>query len=246
MKHLFLSLTLMLSPYFIFAHNLDNLDLSGYWYSQHLSSSIKIKDKENVLLVKGLNGTNATQVFGRINAKTYEDKRGNRFIIDHCDAIFFISRRNHYPKKVFFEKIGRAYNDLNDRSHYKQHSYFEDDFENFDENNYGKPQSHTNSNEYQNGRSNWLNYEEKISGTWRTEKGNMSIVIIDTRDGLKAKLTGTTKWVSYVQNIRKPYEFVDDNGNKYVFNEDLKATWISADRDKRTIPIYKSSSEMQY
>ncbi|HOY12715.1 MAG TPA: hypothetical protein PLY70_06220 [Saprospiraceae bacterium] len=64
-----------------------------------------------------------------------------------------------------------------------------------------------------------------LEGTWRSTNPTKSVVILLTRDGLKAKFSGTTNWISYTQQDSSK-TYIDKNGNHYDFHSAGVGNWI--------------------
>lgn len=244
MRNLFLSFALLVLPFLAFANETGRQDLSGNWYSKRISENIKIVEKRDVLIVKGLGDCNDTRVFERINKRSFVDKVGNLLIAEHCDVLVFIPNQGRHRREIIFEKrkndchdnwFDRDDDDHYDRDNKRDRGYWNDN--RYDDGSYGQRQSSDGK---------WNNYEKNVSGTWDAGFRDKSIAIIDTRDGLKAKFSGTTRWVEYVQNKHNPFEFSDDRGNKYVFSGSGKASWIPIDRSMKEIYLTKISDETQF
>lgn len=241
MRNLILSFAMLVLPFLVFANDIGRQDLTGNWYSKCISETIKIKEKRDVLIVKGLGDCNGIEVFERINKRSYADRVGNLLIVDKCDVLVFIPNKGRRHKEIIFEKT------RNDRN-----AWFNNDDDQYDrESNHGN----RNHDRYGNGSNGqqgqpsdnrWNNYERGVTGTWDAGFKEKTIAMIDTRDGLKAKFSGTSKWVDYVQSRQNPYEFVDAKGNKYIFNGQGSASWIPNDRSIKEIYLTKISDDTQF
>jgi hypothetical protein len=244
MRNFILSFAMLVLPYLVFANDSGREDLSGNWYSKCISESIKIKERRDVLIVKGLGDCNNTQVFERINRKSYVDNDGNLLIADKCNVLVFIPNRGRHHREIVFEKRNNDHHD----------AWFNNDDDDHYDRNRGKKHGSWNEDRYSNDsygqgqpyEGKWNNYEKSVTGTWDAGFRDKSIAIIDTRDGLKAKFSGTTKWVDYVQSRQNPYEFIDNKGNKYIFKGDGKASWISIDRSIKEIYLTKVSDDTRF
>jgi hypothetical protein len=84
----------------------------------------------------------------------------------------------------------------------------------------------------------------QLEGTWASQDLNKKLALVSTRDGFKIKFSGTSNWVHFVYN-KDTDLFVDEKGNKYVFNSLTEAEWHSA-IDVRKVKISKIANEIEY
>lgn len=84
-----------------------------------------------------------------------------------------------------------------------------------------------------------------LEGTWESNFPRKSVVILNTRDGIKAKFSGTDKWVSYETSEYSSKFYVDKKGNKYEFDGNGKCTWISSN-GKQRIDLIKIDNVLRF
>ncbi len=245
MRYFTFCFVLLIGPIAVFAEKGNHYSLSGYWYNKMFLESIKVKEKKSALLVLGLEGYQGTRIFRRSANKCFADNAGNLFIIDQCNVLIYIPfHRNRY-RKIVFDRIIELPRDRGKSCHLQDNK---DDFytknEGYTETSEGRDFNYDNS--MQKKGSNWPNYANKVTGTWQPDIDGILVTIVETRDGLKAKFSGKTNWVTYIQNATNGYAFTDEHGNKYLFEDNGRAIWIPSDIEKEKIQLKKLSDEPRY
>jgi hypothetical protein len=225
--------------------------MEGYYYNPRLRESIRIIEHRNDVIVKGLFSDSRLVRFNKINKNTYEDRYGNLLICEDRNTIKI--KRWRTRDYIRFDKVddhrGRSdwhryhdYDDICDDRYDHYHGYRDDDRyrgSKYDRDDIRKNPEYTS-------RSRIIPID-RLVGTWEVIHGNFNdVAIIDTRDGLKAKFSGTTNWVSYIKSTTRKNEYLDDRGNRYVFDDDRFAKWYPADKGKTVIEMRKVSSEVRY
>lgn len=81
-----------------------------------------------------------------------------------------------------------------------------------------------------------------IIGTYAVKGSKETVVITDTREGFKAKFSGSKNWVNYTKASNT--EYIDEKGNKYTLIGNT-LNWISKDGKKNYI-LKKISDEIKY
>jgi hypothetical protein len=131
----------------------------------------------------------------------------------------------------------------NDR--YYNDNYRNDNFDRYPKDDKRKNIPDYNNSDYQSRSIDFSN--SRLIGTWEGKNRSFgTVAIIDTRDGLKAKFSGTTNWVTYTKSTSRPNEYIDDRGNRYIFDEDNDGKWFPSDKDKKVIELKKISDEVKY
>jgi hypothetical protein len=245
MRYLIFCIAFLILPQFVLARDNDHHhSLSGYWYNKTSLVSIKVKEKKDGLMVIGLEGFRGTWIFDRIDSRCFIDRRGNRFILDQFDVLLFMPIKCKQTRITAFEKIEDAMYD-----HCKTDRFYGDREELQDNGNRHSGSLNERSTDYKSAKDdikNWPDYATTINGTWLPDKGNKSVVMVDTREGLRAKFTGTSHWVDYTQSTLIPYEFIDIAGNKYTFDRAGNATWVPNERTKGMVHLKKVSDDPQF
>ena len=236
----FLPIFLVASESPIDAHR----NLTGYWVNAKIKETIKIKDRNNSIFINGLPGTRVDVQFDRIYGNVYKDGFGNKLTVENRNTIFIDLGRRHSLRYVKWEEndsrrwgkeeFDKDYDPFD--NHHKD-EYFSNNFEN------QRPYDNNNCS----ASANWnFSYSEIVTGTWASSiRGRENIAILDTREGIKAKVSGTNRWVDYCQNKVIPNEFIDNKGNKMVFERDA-AIWIPKDIKDAVIKLQKISSDIRY
>ena len=238
------------------SNNQGSHRLDGVWVNVERHDFIRIKVSHDEIFIKGLPLFHGAIRFEHQYGKTFRDKWGHRLTIEDGNTIFIKWSRH---QTIRFIKLDR--NDRRHRSHeynrghhdrqgdknwdndeqYRSYDNDDDWKENhgsFDEkNDYGDDQS-----EYDNKTI----HTDKIEGTYRTSIKNKEIIaILETRDGLKAKVSGSSVWKDYTRNKYNEDEFIDRDGNSYIFkNHNLK--WRSQKHDDFVIELQKISDVVRY
>ena len=251
MRKSFLFLLVLILPLFTYADDHGRDLLTGYWLNPKLDVSIKVKQRADVLLVKGLMGNRETEIFEQVCKDKFVDHRGNTLIIENHNTLVFEKRNGR--KYLRFRKIN---DDDRNYGHGKNRGNRWDEDDHFFDNDNNYPQKGDRQNDRdryddessRNNRQNngWdnNNYASRVSGTW-TDREH-TVAIVDTRDGLKAKFSGSDKWVDYTMDRSGYGTFVDKKGNRYVFKNDNEVIWTSADRNKKDIVLRRLSNEVKY
>jgi hypothetical protein len=226
-------------------------DISGYWFNPRLQESIRIFKNQQFIFVKGLFSKNRTSKFKSKGRGVFVDKEGNSLILENRNTLKL--RRRYANDYIRFEKV----RDVDGHNDWKKFHDYDDDFEisrnNFDISNTDDVYKANRSNQIDlysrlgnNTISSTIPFEE-LAGTWEAnDRRYPTVAIIDHREGLKAKFTGSTNWITYVLSKVGRNEFIDTKGNKYIFDTPSKAKWIPADPNAKIIEVVKTSSEVRY
>jgi hypothetical protein len=236
---------------FLLTNILSASDISGYWFNPRLNESIRIIKNKQFILVKGLFLENRTSKFKNKGRGVFVDRAGNSLILENRNTIRL--RHRNANEYIRFEKV----REIDGHNQWRKYHDYDDDFQNF--NQYGerikdglgvesRSSSQNDSNQPINNASSRINIAfEELVGTWKAKDGRYpTVAIIDHREGLKAKFTGSTNWVTYLLIKEGINEFIDPKGNRYIFETQSKAKWISVDSKAKIIEIVKSSAEVQY
>ncbi len=218
-------------------------------YHDRIGNKIYIEDRYTIKLKRNRGGDyirfeKVDDLYGRSNWRKYHDYN------DDC------SRDRYYYDKDEYRYENRKYDDRYENKRYEDDRYDNDKYDNdryvYEMNDTRKKdKSHGNSKRLElepNDNSNSENLSvSNIIGTWKTKDNRYTTVaIIDTRDGIKAKFSGSTKWVDYKVSKMRPNEYIDSKGNRYVFNSSGKSTWYPADSKLKSIELEKIDSEVRY
>ena len=198
--------------------------LEGSWYHGGSDNWIEIRDEGRYISVMGLPPQGKARIFEQEWKGVYLDKKGNKITLENRNTLLYNHRKSGH--NIEFHR--------RDHQHSGTNGHWRD-------NTHGSYNDHP-SNTYQN-----QHYEDDtyIEGSWAADK-SIIIAIVKTRDGLKAKYSGTTRWVSYQAVNNRRDEFVDDNGNRYIFHNNTSATWYPKDQRNQAIPLKKISDEVKY
>lgn len=240
--------------------------LTGYWVNPVFDEAIKIVDMRDGILVKGLFNTNRNIFFERINKNKFIDCKRNIIRIEDGRTLMFISRRSneyirfekiyndrsrghcnddYYDPYDYPDKNGKYKNKNKGRSrdkNYDDDDEYGDDYRNFKDydDNYLSKKNDKSKVESRTKIIDHLN--ESINGTYEVKGSKETVAITDTREGFKAKFSGSKNWVNYTRISNK--EFEDEKGNKYILNG-KNLNWISKD-SKKNFYLEKISDDIKY
>jgi hypothetical protein len=248
--------------------------IEGYWYNPRLRESIRIVEYRNDIIVKGLFSENRSTRFIKIGRRTYEDREGNLLLCEDKNTIL-IKRwraRDYMRFDKVDDRRGRSewysYHDYDDHcdDHDGWHedrahsSYDRDRYKDYEHyrnrekrdvyregNRYRDNDDKYNRNDKQHNKYNNKDINlSAVIGTWEVKNDRFnSVAIIDTRDGIKAKFSGTSNWISYTRSSRLN-EYIDARGNRYIFEEEDKVKWYPIDKDRKVLELKKVSNEVNY
>lgn len=198
--------------------------LDGSWYHGVSDNWIEIRDEGRYISVMGLPPHGKARIFEQEWKGIYRDKKGNKITIETKNTLFYHHRKSGHVIEFYRPLKHHPSSDNYDRgsSHPSHH---------------GPQPRHYPDQGY--------GAADNLEGTWAAE-GSIDIAMVKTRDGLKAKYGGTTRWVSYQIVNNKDDEFIDENGNRYVFHHSTSATWYPKDHRNKPIHLKKISDDVKY
>lgn len=198
--------------------------LDGSWYHSGSDNWIEIRDEGRYISVMGLPPQGKARIFEQEWKGIYLDKKGNKITLENRNTLLY----NHRKSGHIIEFHRHDQHQSGAHGHWNNNSpgtYYDHPSKDYEDHN------------YKDG--------DFIEGSWIADK-SIVIAMVKTRDGLKAKYSGTTRWVSYQADNNRKDEFVDDKGNRYVFHSHTSATWYSNDHRNQVIPLKKISDEVKY
>jgi hypothetical protein len=241
--------------------------IDGYYYNPRLHESIRIIEHNRDVVIKGLFNDNRITRFEKVRGRTYEDRYGNILVCEDRNTVKL--KRWRTRDYIRFDKVDdhrgrddwhryhdydddcdvdRRYDDRYDNRHGHHEHYDNRRYDNYDSKD--KEYKSDRKNDYYRGDQSIAfnsGSSTRFVGTWDVKNGNYnSVAIIDTREGLKAKFSGTTNWVNYTQSQSRSNEYIDDRGNRYIFDRDDEGKWFPADKGKKVIDLKKVSNEVRY
>lgn len=209
----------------VLAHNPpQHKRLDGSWYHGYSDNWIEIKDEGRYLSVMGLPPQGKARIFEQEWRGVYFDKKGNKITLEDRNTILYHHRKSGHIIQFRRSDACQTGSYGNAREH-SQGSYYDRS---------AKP-----------GTQPPFADEAFMEGTWRADR-SIDIAMVKTREGLKAKYGGTTRWVSYQTVNNKWNEYIDENGNRYLFHNDKSATWYSNNRRNEPIQLKKISNDVKY
>lgn len=211
--------------------------LDGSWYHKKSNNWIEIRDEGRYISVMGLPPQGKVKIFEKQWKDVYVDKKGNKISIESPHLILYLHRSS--GNVISFERPAKAHgthngcDDANDSRWYDRNDGY----------NSGRPKPHHGSNDTHTSNNRFNGSD--LEGTWQAP-GGTDIAMVVTRDGLKAKYSGTTRWVDYRSTGNKGNEFEDDKGNRYIFHSASAATWYPSNRSKDPIELKKTDNQVKY
>lgn len=215
--------------------------LDGSWYHKKSNNWIEIRDEGRYISVLGLPPQGKAKIFEKQWKDVYVDKKGNKISIESPHMILYLHRSS--GNVISFERPAKAHgtgygcNDANDIRWFDRKRYENDRYDS------DRPDPHHGS--YDSYPSIQRFNGSDVEGTWQAP-GGIDIAMVITRDGLKAKYSGTTRWVDYRSIGNKGNEFEDDKGNRYIFHSSFAATWYPASKSKDSIELRKTDNQVKY
>ncbi len=214
----------------------------GDWYNGYLEQAVHIDRYGNKIEILGLHSANSSTVFRRRTSRTYYDAMGNYIKLSQ-NKITYYGRRGKVRLTFIASNIIRAEKN-NRRREYPldhHHSYFaplHQDIEAVD------ISSHQSNNKYQTAHAIPSTIDNsKIEGTWVLNDKDIKVFILDTRDGIKARISTESQWYIYKNGI-KPNTFTATTGQTFVHSNG-KLTWIGQDGIKH-FELTKWSDDIEF
>ena len=198
--------------------------LDGSWYHGGSDNWIEIRDEGRYISVMGLPPQGKARIFEQEWKGIYLDKKGNKITLENRNTLLYNHRKSGHV--IEFHRYDTRQSGPNGQ---------------------WKDESHGSYNYHSSQPYQHQDYKDDIiiEGSWAAEN-SIIIAMLKTRDGLKAKYSGTTRWVSYQSVNNRKNEFVDNNGNRYVFHNNISATWYPKDQRNQAIPLKKISDDVKY
>jgi len=212
-------------------------DISGRWYSPYLDRMIRIGSDRGGIKVRGLFYRNKWVKFQYAGRDEFFCGNGDRIIRVSRDRVVFSSanrrtritlipweyRHDRYEHGRTGWRPGRPSDrDISDDFGRDDDRYFEPEDYAGRDNDYGDPDG---------GHDGYLDLE----GTWMAEGLGRKVYIVDTRDGLKARLQDDSRWYKYFQAKGNSGEYISDDGQKYRWVGQNKLEWSDKSGNKRLV-----------
>lgn len=236
MKNVFVLLSLI----FFGAMSLHASPVEGRFTTATKQVVIKIKDHRQGIRVKGL-FNNRYVTFRAITFDTYTDQVGNVIRVVNPNHLIYTSRR--IGDRISFFRNGIVPVEVyTNRSRNLDNRY--------DRNpagrSYGPGPSDRSygSNSGERSSRNNLSLKE-LEGTWKSDRPDRELVILQTRDGFKVKFSGERDWVDFAQQSQDQSIFRDKKGNEYRYLNNGDLEWRSYKGDGGVI-IRKISSTLKF
>lgn len=196
--------------------------LDGSWYHKKSDNWIEIRDEGKYISVMGLPPYGKARIFEKQWREIYIDKKGNKISIEGPGLLLYHHRSSGHV--LTFERPVKAHGTggtwRGEKDRWNNHGQRDDS--------------------YYNDFS-----PRDAEGTWQA-LGGIDIAIVLTREGLRAKYSGTTHWVDYRMLGNDGITFEDNKGNRYVFSNATTATWYPAERNRNPIVLKKTDNQVKY
>jgi len=162
----------------------------GKYYHKPTNRLIVLEKTNSGILVQGISKKGLVH-FDRVGKRLFMDKNGNRIEIKQKRKITFVAK-NSRRGQIFF-KVQENQGLISNTPIQNQ----------------GTPISaHT------------PNKKINLEGVWHSYSIGEDLIIVETRDGLKARLKKEKKWHVYYRTSENMSTFTSNDGNTYVINSD--------------------------
>ena len=193
MRYVIVLLVALIIPISSQASTFHNHDV---WINTKYELKVKLDFRHNRIRAKNL-GTRGWSSFYKVRSGEYQNRRGDKLIIERRDIIVYSPR--YTRRNVVFRPADR----FTTRTRPHHNSY----------------------------RSNGHN---GLAGFWLVKGDNKRIEIQRSGQMLRARIEGSSRWVSYTEKDNGYYE--DSRGNSYTLRANNSLVWLSDDgRQKREL-----------
>ena len=221
----------------VFAGHMNDCVPEGRWYNSYSDRTILVKSGHNYIKIKGLRSRNGWTYFDRRGSQIFVDIYGNTIRRKNDDVFVFTDRFRHTRWTFIYEGHRRsrwderrydrddAYFDFTEDRHLSaaDRKYQDDDFDNLNDG-YAKAEKY-NTLPPSSGKN--LVVPISLEGVWTASGIDAKVYVVDTRDGIKVRLSNEKKW--YVYNWdKKAGLLLSEDGQSYTLVHDSRLVW----RDK--------------
>lgn len=243
MKWTFYLIGLLTLPSFLWAKNLNHF--FGEFHSTDHRYTFEIRSAGNKLHVYD-DYYQENETYRYIGNNNYQSKNGHMIKIVDRDQILFRPWRSGRVIKLYLHNQCSSlnyYKDLrNDRDH-AERDRWNDGYNDRRDNTENLPSQRPNDNDMRQSQKNPASIKS-LEGTWESDSPRKSVVILYTREGIKAKFSGTTKWVDFVQDDYNASTYIDKKGNRYEVDGN-GLFWISQNGKDRVF-LRKISDDLKF
>lgn len=218
---------------------------SERWYSPYLNRQVKIMDDRGGILVKGIFRSNRWTYFEYAGRNEYVSRSGDRLIFARRDVAVFTSRHDRtrltlVPWSQRKEKYSQPHNRPGngrwndcDQDYYDEKEYFDDEYDY--NNNYDRYRQSDHRGSQTGSNSTIPGNRRSIEGTWLAEGTGRKVYILDTRDGLKARLEDDARWYKFYSDQSNDGMYTADQGQTYRWTGQNTLEWTDKEGKKRFI-----------
>lgn len=209
-----------------------NPGLAGRWYSPYLDRTVRISnDPRSGIRVKGLYRRNKWTWFRYAGKDGFISPPGDRITIIDGDRLIYSSadRRNRI---TLIPWEYRHDNFRQDRPGNRPPDYgYEENRDSFEAERWAT----RDKDDFDYSRGSDLSTYRDLEGTWLAEGLGKKVYIVDTRDGLKARLQDDSRWYKYLIAKGNADEYTADDGQKYRWTGQGKLEWTDRTGSKRLV-----------
>jgi len=218
-------------PLFLIAKD-NKHQLTGIWYNGYIQQKIEIVSVQDGLKVKGIHSSNGWIYFAKIGRLTYSDVHGNKLKSITESQIIFSS--NHRKARLTFIPLEMYRNQKEFRSKGRRNG---DEFDDYDDRNqrwYSTNQDYIDKNDSYNPTKNGKVIQgiQDLEGKWSVKDISKIVLIVETRDGLKARFNDEHQWFVYKKEPFSNHIFKSDEGHQYLYTDDGKLVWTDKTNTK--------------
>lgn len=243
MKWTFYLIALLTLPSLLSAKNLNHF--FGEFHSADHRYTFDIRSSGNKLQVYDVYfGDHETYRY--VGNNTYQSRNGHMIKVLNRDQILFRLWRCRRVVKLYLHNqcgLDNHYRDHTNSREYPEQDRWNDEYEDRTGDIEDVPRRRPNDTDPMRTEQSPPSIKS-LEGTWESDRPRKSVVILYTREGLKAKFSGTTKWVDFIQDDFNASTYKDKNGNRYEVNgNDL--VWISQNGTDRVF-LRKISDDLKF
>lgn len=243
MKWTFYMIALLTLPSLLLAKNLNTF--FGEFHSADHRYTFDIRSSGNKLQVYD-EYIREHETYRYVGNNNYQSKNGHMIKVLNRDQILYRPWRSRRVVKLYLHhQFGQDnyYRDRTNSRDYPERDRWNDGYEERTGDIEDLPRRRPNDTDPRRTDKNPPSIKS-LEGTWESDRPRKSVVILYTREGIKAKFSGTTRWVDFIQDDFNASTYKDKKGNRYEVNgNDL--VWISQNGTDRVF-LQKISDDLKF
>ncbi len=193
------------------------------WYNPYFKNSIRTKSYYDGIKVRGIYSGYNWAYFKRCGLNSYCDKYDNVLKFSYQNRMVYYDRRKR-SKFTFYPSSQHARERYYDDSHFERNEVYSGrgSYESDRESVTLPDDKFKKDNPKEN-----FDYKQLISpeGTWKVDDPDKLVLIVDTRDGIKARFDDDSKWYVYKNDPNKSGIYLSEAGHQYEYVNENTMIW---------------------